>query len=133
MLRIFGIVVLNTKWKDCKSRKTLFTKNFTYTKKVYVHEITVVDLSKIYFLKNAKKTCKPNNRDLNRDWIMELFFFYKKSHRKCCLNFFRDIKANSSKILSIRNIFLFLVFLTWLLVFYLHYNSIDWFLYECNT
>ena len=44
------------------------TKNFTYTKKFYVHEIAVVDLSKIYFLKNAKKTCKPNNCDLNRDW-----------------------------------------------------------------
>ena len=43
--------------------------NFTYTKKFYVHEIAAVDLSKIYFLKNAKKTCKPNNRDLNRDWI----------------------------------------------------------------
>ena len=26
-------------------------------------------LQKICFLKNAKKTCKPNNRDLNRDWI----------------------------------------------------------------
>ena len=26
-------------------------------------------LQKIYFLKNAKKKCKPNNRDLNRDWI----------------------------------------------------------------
>ena len=38
-----------------------------YTKKFYVHEIAAVDLSKIYFLKNAKKTCKPNNRDLNRD------------------------------------------------------------------
>ena len=24
---------------------------------------------KIYFLKNAKKTCKPNDRDLNRDCI----------------------------------------------------------------
>ena len=36
--------------------------------KFYVHEIAAVDLSKIYFLKNAKKTCKPNNRDLNRDW-----------------------------------------------------------------
>ena len=39
-----------------------------YTKKFYVHEIAAVDLSKIYVLKNAKKTCKPNNRDLNRDW-----------------------------------------------------------------
>ena len=44
------------------------TKNFTYTKKFYVHEIAAVDLSKICFLKNAKKTCKPNNRDLNHNW-----------------------------------------------------------------
>ena len=36
-------------------------------KKFHVHEIPAVDLSKIYLLKNAKKTCKPNNRDLNRD------------------------------------------------------------------
>ena len=35
--------------------------------KFYVHEIAAVDLSKIYFLKNAMKTCKANNRDLNRD------------------------------------------------------------------
>ena len=35
--------------------------------KFYVHEIAAVDLSKIYFLKNVKKTCKPNNRDLNCD------------------------------------------------------------------
>ena len=33
----------------------------------YVHETATVNLSKIYFLKNAKKTCKPNKRDLNRD------------------------------------------------------------------
>ena len=44
-------------------------EKFTYTKNFYVHEIAAVDLSKIYFLKNAVKTCKPNNRDLNRDWI----------------------------------------------------------------
>ena len=42
-------------------------KNLTYTKKFYVREIAAVDLSEIYFMKNAKKTCKPNNRDLNRD------------------------------------------------------------------
>ena len=36
-------------------------------KKICIHEIAAVNLSKIYFLKNAKKTCKPNNRDLNRD------------------------------------------------------------------
>ena len=35
--------------------------------KFYVHEIAAVDLSKIYFLKNAMKTSKPNNRNLNRD------------------------------------------------------------------
>ena len=41
-------------------------------KKFYVHEIAAVNLSKIYFLKNAKKTCEPNNRDLNRDWITDV-------------------------------------------------------------
>ena len=46
------------------------TKNFTYTKIFYVHEIAAVNLSKVYFLKNAKKACKPNNRVLNRDWII---------------------------------------------------------------
>ena len=35
--------------------------------KFYVHEVPAADLSKMYFSKNAKKTCKPNNRDLNRD------------------------------------------------------------------
>ena len=36
--------------------------------KFYVYEIAAINLSKIYFLKNAKKTCKPyNRRDLNRD------------------------------------------------------------------
>ena len=35
--------------------------------KCCVREIVVVNLSKIYFLKNTKKTCKPNNRDLNLD------------------------------------------------------------------
>ena len=55
--------------KDCKSLKNLCTKNFTFTKKFYVHEIAAVNLSKIYFLKNVKKTCKPNNRDLNGDWM----------------------------------------------------------------
>ena len=66
-LHIFEIVILNTKWKDRISRKDLCTKNFTNTKKFYVDEIAV-NLSKIYFLKNAKKTWKPNNHDLKRDW-----------------------------------------------------------------
>ena len=65
--RIFEIVILSTKWKDHKSRKNLHTKNFRYAKKFYVHEIAALNLSKIHFLKNATKTCKPSNRDLNRD------------------------------------------------------------------
>ena len=36
-------------------------------KTFYVHEIAAVNLSKRYLLKKAKETCKPNNRDLNRD------------------------------------------------------------------
>ena len=47
--------------KTC-ARKILHTRN-----KFYVYEIATVYLSKTYFRKNAKKTCKPNNRDLNRD------------------------------------------------------------------
>ena len=31
----------------------------------YVHEIAALIYQK---LKNVKKLCKPNNRDLNRDW-----------------------------------------------------------------
>ena len=54
-------------------------ENFTYTKKVYVHEITDVNLSNIYFLKNAKKTCKANKRDLNRDWKIDVFIVIVKS------------------------------------------------------
>ena len=37
--------------------------------KIYVHKIAAVNLSKIYFSKNSKKTCKPNNHDLHGDWI----------------------------------------------------------------
>ena len=37
--------------------------------KFYEHEIAVESLSKIYLLKNAKKICKPNNCNLNRNWI----------------------------------------------------------------
>ena len=35
----------------------------------YVHEIAAGNLSKLFLLKNAKNACKPNNRDLNRNWI----------------------------------------------------------------
>ena len=36
-------------------------------KKFDLYEIAAVNLRKTYFLKNAKKTCKPNNPDLNLD------------------------------------------------------------------
>ena len=42
-------------------------EKFYVDKKIYVHDIAAVNLSKIYFLKIAKKTCKPNTSDLNRD------------------------------------------------------------------
>ena len=32
------------------------------------------------FLKNVKETCKPNNRDLTRDWICVLLVFFLKEH-----------------------------------------------------
>ena len=66
------IVILTAKWKNCKWK---IPQKFVYKKvyeKFYVHEIASVNLSKTYFLKNANKTCKPNNRDLNRDWIREI-------------------------------------------------------------
>ena len=58
-------------------------------KTFYVHEIAAVNLSKSYSLKKATETCKPNNRDLNRDWInvmkgtehmLHLFRFQCLSH-----------------------------------------------------
>ena len=55
------------KMKRLKFRKNLCTKNFTCMKKFCKHETAAVNLSKMYFLKNAKKTCKTNNRNLNRD------------------------------------------------------------------
>ena len=36
-------------------------------RKFYVLEKAAVNLSKIYFLKSAKKSCKANNHDLNRE------------------------------------------------------------------
>ena len=55
MFRIFEIVILNTKWLQIP-QKVVYEK-------FYAHEITAVDLSKVDFMKNAMKTCKPNNCD----------------------------------------------------------------------
>ena len=49
----------------------LGAKIFTYTKIFYIHEIATINLSKLYFLKNAKKTFEPNNHVLNRNWITD--------------------------------------------------------------
>ena len=50
-------------------QKLLYEKFYLHQKKIYVHEIITVNLWEIYFLKNAKKQCQPNNHDLNRNWI----------------------------------------------------------------
>ena len=70
-LRIFEIVILNTKWKTANPAKTC-VRTISY-KKFYAREIIAVSLSKSYLLKNTKKTCKPNNRDLNLDWKILIF------------------------------------------------------------
>ena len=54
-----------------KMKRLQIPQRFVYGK-CYIHVLAAVDISKIYFLKNAKKTCKPNNCDLNRDWIIEV-------------------------------------------------------------
>ena len=46
-------------------------------KKFYVREIAAVNLSKMYFLKKAKKTCKPNNHVLKYDWILQILLIIK--------------------------------------------------------
>ena len=45
--------------QSCSCEKNLHTGNCRLK--------FIKNLSKIYFLKNPKKTSKPNNRDLNRD------------------------------------------------------------------
>ena len=57
-----------------KRLKTAEVCKVAVVKKFDVRKIAAVNLSKIYFLKNTKKTttkqpvnCKPNNHDLNRD------------------------------------------------------------------
>ena len=84
-----NLLTSNFKWKS-KLRNSNFKhsmkrlqiprkivdEKFYVHEKIYAHEIAAVYLSQIYFLKSAKKTCKLNNRDLNRDWIsMKCFWF----------------------------------------------------------
>ena len=68
------MVILNTKWLQIP-QKVVYEK-------FYVHKIAAVDLSKIYVLKNAMKTCKPNNRHLNRDWIIVKTSLFKGNFKQ---------------------------------------------------
>ena len=82
------------------------TKNFTYTKKFYGHEIAAVDLLKIYFLKNAKKTCKPNNRDLNRDWDIFLLIFIANWNFMCeSMTCHVEVSGHISVLVNVINVF----------------------------
>ena len=67
--------------------------------KFYVQEIAIVDLSKMYFLKNAKKTYRPKNRDLNPDWKSSICKHTKEfehcKKRKCSSpNRINDLNEN---------------------------------------
>ena len=53
----------------------LVYKKFNVFEKILRTRNCCRNLWKIYFLKNAKKTCKPNNRDLNHDWIRNEILF----------------------------------------------------------
>ena len=61
LLRIFEKVISNTKRKAEKSGEGFCVKKYTDTKKFYIPQIAAVNLSTIYFLKDSKKACKPNN------------------------------------------------------------------------
>ena len=69
------------KMKRLQIPQKLVNEKFYVHEKCYVHKIAAINLSKIYFLKNAKKTCKPNNRDLHRDLKKLYSKLYKKERR----------------------------------------------------
>ena len=60
-LHIFETVFLHTKWKDCISRKNLFTKNLTYPKIFYVYVIAAQNLSKFTSWKTQRKYVNQTN------------------------------------------------------------------------
>ena len=81
--------MLNTKCKDCKSSKNLGTRDFMYTKKLYAHEIVQINknLTKIYLLKNAKKTCEKTNAIVIGRFYRYQFKCNYLKYQKNCLNF----------------------------------------------
>ena len=69
-LRIFEKVIIIHEMKRLQIPPKHMSEKFCVHEKILPREIAAVNLSKIYLLKNARKTCKLNNRDLNRDWII---------------------------------------------------------------
>ena len=59
-------------------------------KMLCTQSLFIVDLSKIYFLKNAIKTCQPNNPDSNCDWRKVNKIWQKRCYLKCYLHFWKD-------------------------------------------
>ena len=64
------------KMKRLQIPQKLVYEKFYVHKKILLTRNCRRTLIQIYFLKNAKKTGKPNNCDLNRDWI-KLFALMK--------------------------------------------------------
>ena len=64
--------------------KVVNEKFYVHKKILRTYEIAALDLPKIHFLKNALKTCKPNNRDLNRDSKTIQGRTYRDKTRKPC-------------------------------------------------
>ena len=71
--------------KTVNPAKACTRKILRRRRKFYVQKIAAANLSNIYFLKNAKKTCKPNNRDLHYDRINDQRRQTTKSYWKKCL------------------------------------------------
>ena len=82
--------------KRLQTLQKFMCEKFYVHKKFYVHENATVHLSKIYFLKNAKKTCKPNNRDSNCDWIKHVTVENKKKKKK---NYQKKLKYYQQKLI----------------------------------
>ena len=62
-LRIFEIVILNTKWEDCQSRK-----NENVYEKFYVLEIAAVNLSRLLFPEKRKENMQTKQPQFKSRW-----------------------------------------------------------------
>ena len=66
-LRISNTIISNTKLKGRKSAKICLRKIYVHEKHWTHTKLRPQSYKKNYFRENTKKTCKPNNRDLNCD------------------------------------------------------------------